>query len=55
MEMLTQMQDDELQDLNGGSALVVLEVLGILGGFYTLAREVVREAGENAAYRDLGM
>lgn len=52
-EMLTQIRDDELQELNGG--IGVLEVIGILGGLYFGLREIVRDAGEAAAYRDLGM
>ena len=57
MEMLTKMRDDELQDINGGSIslLTILEVVGLIGGLYAIAREVARDAGENAAYRDLGM
>ncbi len=53
MEMLTQIQDDELQELNGG--IGVIEIIGIVGGLYALLREIVRDAGEAAAYRDLGM
>ncbi len=53
MEMLTQIQDDELQELNGG--IGILETIGIVGGIYALVREIARDAGEAAAYRDLGM
>lgn len=53
MEMLTQIQNDELQELNGGSG--VFETIGIVGGLYALLREIVKDAGEAAAYRDLGM
>lgn len=54
MAMLTQIQDEELRELNGGG-LGIMETIGILGGLYALLREMVKDAGEAAAYRDLGM
>lgn len=56
MENFTQIHEDELQELNGGFAILpILEGLGIIGGLYALVREIVKDAGEAAAYRDLGM
>ncbi len=56
MEMFTKIQDGELQELNGGSiTLTVLGVLGTVTGMYFGLREIVRDAGMAAAYRDLGM
>jgi len=51
--MLTQIKDNELQELNGGTG--VLETIGAIFALYMGVREIVRDAGRNAAYEDLGM
>lgn len=53
MERFNQLQYDEMQEINGG--LGVLETVGIVVGIYAVVREMVKEAGRRAAYRDLNM
>jgi len=49
----TELKDDELLQVDGG--LSGLEIVGIIAGIYFGIREIVKSAGEAAAYRDLGM
>jgi len=50
--MFTQVQEGELQELNGGA---VLGTIATIFALYMGAREIVREAGRSAAREDLGM
>ena len=54
METMEVMKQEELHNINGGMP-AALEVTFAIIGAYGVLREMVKEAGKQAAYRDLGM
>jgi len=52
MNVFAELKEEELLQLDGGS-LTGLEIFGIIAGVYFGIREMVKSAGEAAAYRDL--
>ena len=52
--MFEELRKEEMQDIAGGSGMVVFDIVVGVVALYMAARELAKEAGRQAAYEELG-